>query len=175
MAERNYKNLLDTLRRSSYVSVLAPTDQDDVLQATLEVVVRKYAHLQDPDLSRVAFTIAKLLCLSKVRSKIRLHTQPITKELPTSDVGPTEHLEREEERELLARVRAALHEALQSALTRKQHEAILRRFYQNQKLREIADEMDVSVSTAHDLIASALIILHAQLAEYRELWPALNR
>ncbi|HOO16325.1 MAG: sigma-70 family RNA polymerase sigma factor [Phycisphaerae bacterium] len=167
--------LLEALRGSNYINALPPSDRDDVLQATLELIVSKYAHLREPDLSRVGFKIAKLLALAAFRGRSRIHAQPLAKETPAPDPGPAERLEHKEKEELLARLRAALHERLQNALTPEQREAVFRRFNRNEKLREIAAALNLSVSGAHHLIESALLVLHAELAEYRELWPTLNR
>jgi DNA-directed RNA polymerase specialized sigma24 family protein len=140
--------LLEALRRSSYISALPPADREDVLQATVELLLCKYAHLREPDLSRVGFKIAKLLSLAELRDK-RRGTRPITQDAPAPGPGPVERLEHKEEEDSLARLRAALHERLQNALTPEQREAVFRRFNRNEKLREIADAMGLSVSGVH--------------------------
>lgn len=171
----DYQALAAALRVSRLIRVLPPHDRDDVVQATVAILLSRYRQLPEDDQRRVAFKVSKLLtikCLHALRGRSHeprstestlSHAVPLP--LPTPDDRATI-----EDRADWDELRVALHLEIQRGLSDAEREALRLRFFQGMTLKQIAVQIGAPVSTVHDAIGRALVKLQRRLSRYADLF-----
>jgi len=137
-----------------------PEDIEDLLQETFlkSFAAEARQHIREP--KAFLFRVAKHVAINEAKRKVHTHTDSIedSSQLAVlTDKSPSVEEEVEHRRRLLLFTQAM------ATLTPELREALVLRKLDNLKFKEIAERLDVSVSTVEKRVATALVRCKAYL------------